>query len=186
MAGLQASGNESNNTFLNKEVSAACGGSHSSKARLLFLFCDILICMQKHSQHNKDKRTRFLRKIYLSLYSKGLRKGYVWEVSWRLNNTEIYWPPALLAIAALLSRSPGLLNRGPWAGSHASILSPKTLTPTNWTSCRTWLYHCFLWASHLHPTQPVYSQGYPLIYSTGCACYLHRCIFFLTAQLGRR
>ena len=40
--------------------------------------CNILICrcMQKHSQHNKDERTQFFRKIYLSLYSKGLRKGY--------------------------------------------------------------------------------------------------------------
>ena len=29
-----------------------------------------------NSQHNKDDRTQFFRKIYLSLYSKGLRKGY--------------------------------------------------------------------------------------------------------------
>ena len=28
--------------------------------------------MQKHIQHNKDERTQFFRKIYLSLYSKGL------------------------------------------------------------------------------------------------------------------
>ena len=32
--------------------------------------------MRKHSQHNKDERTQFFRKIYLSLYSKVLRKGY--------------------------------------------------------------------------------------------------------------
>ena len=38
--------------------------------------CNILICrcMQKHIQHNKDKRTQFLRKIYLSLYLKGFEK----------------------------------------------------------------------------------------------------------------
>ena len=36
----------------------------------------IHIYMQKHIQHNKDERTQFFRKIYLSLYSKGLRKGY--------------------------------------------------------------------------------------------------------------
>ena len=29
---------------------------------------------------------------------------------------------------------------------------------------------CFLWASHLHPIQPVHSQGYTLISSTGCTC----------------
>ena len=59
---------------------------------------------------------------------KGLRKGYVWKVSWRLNKTATYWLQALLAIAALLSRSPELLYRGPWgpkASSHAGILSPK-------------------------------------------------------------
>ena len=45
------------------------------------------------------------------------------------------------------------------AGSLYSILPPTSLTPTNWTSCRTGLYHClistcFLWASHLHPFNP--------------------------------
>ena len=48
---------------------------------------------------------------------------------------------------------------------------------TNWTSCGTGLYHCltstyFLWASNLHPIQPVHSQGYTLISSTGCTCSL--------------
>ena len=48
---------------------------------------------------------------------------------------------------------------------------------THWTSCRIGLYHClmptcFLWASHLHPIQSVYSQGYTLISSTGCTCSL--------------
>ena len=38
--------------------------------------CNILICMQKHNQHNNDEWTQFFRKIFLSLYSKGLRKGY--------------------------------------------------------------------------------------------------------------
>ena len=33
------------------------------------------ICTQKHIQHNKDERTQFFRKIYLSLYW----KGCIWE-----------------------------------------------------------------------------------------------------------
>ena len=45
--------------------------------------------MRKHSQHNNDERTQFFRKINLSHFIrngwKGLRKGCVWEVSWRLN-----------------------------------------------------------------------------------------------------
>ena len=55
------------------------------------------------------------------------------------------------------------------AGSLFSILS---LTEP---VCGTRLYNCltptcFLWASHLHPIQPVHSQGYTLISSTGCTC----------------
>ena len=35
--------------------------------------------MQKHIQYNKDERTHFFRKIYLSLYSKGLLKVLLCE-----------------------------------------------------------------------------------------------------------
>ena len=45
------------------------------------------------------------------------------------------------------------------------------------------MFGVHLWASYLHPIQPVHSQGYTLISSTGCTCYLHRCIFYLTARL---
>ena len=63
------------------------------------------------------------------------------------------------------------------AGSLYSILSPTNWLQLNWTSCRTGLYHCltstcFLWASHLHPIQPVHSQGYTLISPTECTCSL--------------
>ena len=78
-----------------------------------------------------------------------------------------------------------IVGRKPSAGSWFSRwhLISKTLTPTNWTSCRTGLYHCltstcFLGVLHLHPTQHVYGQG--------CTCYLHRCISYLTARPGRR
>ena len=53
--------------------------------------------------------------------------------------------------------------------------------------CGTGLYNCltptcFLWSPHLYPIQPVHSQGYTLISSTGCTCHLHRCISYLTAR----
>ena len=103
--------------------------------------CNILICMQQHSQHNNDERTHFFRKIYLSLYLKGLWKVYVWEVSWRLNKAATYWPPALLAKTVLLSHS-GLLNQRPWF----SLLELQPLTPNSdlqltRTSCSTGLYN---------------------------------------------
>ena len=47
--------------------------------------------------------------------------------------TPTYWPPTLLAMTAFLSRTTGLLNRGPGAqpllghGSHSSIFSPTGL-----------------------------------------------------------
>ena len=41
--------------------------------------CNILICRctQKHIQYNKDERTQFFRKIYLSLYLKGFERYYL-------------------------------------------------------------------------------------------------------------
>ena len=155
----------------------------------------ILIYMRKHSQYNNDERTLFFRKIYLTLYSKWLRKGYVWEVSWRLNKLQHIDPSSFVfsstsflfcwaAQSGVLRAHSPLLS----AGSLYSILSP-----TNWLQliehvCRTGLYNCltstcFLQASHLHLIRPVHSQGYTLIFSTGCTCYLHRCISYLTAQL---
>ena len=59
----------------------------------------------------------FLKKIYHSIYLKGLCvRG-----SWRPNRTATYWPPppAPPDLAVCRSPSPGLLNRGP--GGPASL-----------------------------------------------------------------
>ena len=73
--------------------------------------------MQKHIQHNKDERTQFFRKIYLSLYSKGFERVTIGIMCERRvgNWTELQHidPPTLLAIAAFLSHSPVMLMRGP-------------------------------------------------------------------------
>ena len=102
--------------------------------------------------------------------------------------TATYWPPVPLSFAALLSRSAGWLNRGFWGPSPLWELVLTTASSLQLTEsvCGTGLYNCFtytcfLWASHLHPIQPVHSQGYILISSTGCTCYLHRWISYLTA-----
>ena len=63
-----------------------------------------------HAKHNDTMKTSdtVLRKIYLSLYLKGLCvRG-----SLRPNRTATYWPP-LLWPSAFRSRFSGLLNRGP-------------------------------------------------------------------------
>ena len=126
-------------------------------------FCNILIhgCMQIHIQPNKDERTQFFRKIYLSLGSKGLQKILLckrWVGDW----TELQHidPPTLLAIAAFLYHSPGLLNRGP--GSHSSIFSPTDLNFLSPGLYNNLMHTYFLQASHLYSSQPIDSQGYPL------------------------
>ena len=67
-----------------------------------------------HAEHNDDTiktSDTIPRKIYLSLYLKGL---FV-RGSWRQNRTATYWPPTPMAITSLLSCSTDLLNRGPGA-----------------------------------------------------------------------
>ena len=88
----------------------------------------------EHIEHNKDERTQIFWKIYLSLYW----KGCVWEGDGDRTKTATYWSPTLLAIAAFLSRSPGLLNRGPWGPSLCwdMVLIPASSLQLIWTSCR--------------------------------------------------
>ena len=86
-----------------------------------------------HAEHNdaiiKTSDT-VLRKIYLSL----LLKGLCVRGSWRPNRTATYWLP-LLRPSSFLSRSPGLLNRGPLVPAslghvpQSSILYPTRLIP---------------------------------------------------------
>ena len=118
------------------------------------------------------------------MVAKGLRKGYVWEMSWRLNrDCNILTPPQFLCLLQHFSlvllgcstggpESPALCWELVFTASNCN-----NWLQTNWTSCRTGLYHCltatcFLWASHLHPIQSVHSQVYTLISSTGFTCSL--------------
>ena len=84
-----------------------------------FLLCCILIwrCMYNHNNDTIKTSDTVLRKIYLSLYLKGLSvRG-----SWRPNRTTTYWPPLLLP-SDFLSRSPGLLNRRPGGSALCWVL----------------------------------------------------------------
>ena len=79
----------------------------------------VLYVTFRSGQTNDDtirRATRSFRKIYLSLYLKGLCvRG-----SWRPNRTATYWPP-LLWPSAFLSCSPGLLNRRPGGRSLLGV-----------------------------------------------------------------
>ena len=151
--------------------------------------------MQKHIQHNKDERTQFFRKIYLSLYLKGFKrvtKGIICE-RWVGDWTELQHidPPTLLATAAFISRSSGLLNRGPGGPSLCwnMLLIPASSLQLIWTSCRRG--YIIIWRPptscehhNSHSIQPFDSQGCPLISSTRCTCYLHRCISSFDSLAG--
>ena len=142
--------------------------------------------------NNKDERTHF-RKIYLTHFIRNgyerVAKGLCVRGELVTEQTATYWPQISLSLAVLLSRSAGMLNRGSWGPSPLWELVLTTASNLELTEpvCGTGLYNCltptcFLWASHLHPVQPVHCQDYILISSTGCTCYLHRCIFYLTAR----
>ena len=116
-----------------------------------------------------------------------------------------------MAITAFLSRSPGLLNRGPGSpaslghGPHSSIFSPTHLNsncncsigglrassagcwfslPYLLSNCLELPVHRVILLFYVHSIQPVDSQGIPLILSTGCTCYLHRCISYFDCSVG--
>ena len=161
-------------------------------------------CKQKHNDDFNERTNTFLYKKYTSytLFSKGLRKGcervdvgYVWEVSWRQRQTATYWTQVPLTIAALLSHSTGLLNRGSLRSQALClelVLTPRAsylqlrleLTPSNWLKltaqavCGTWLYNCltptcFLWAYASAPNSTTSTgQGDIPIPSTGCTCFV--------------
>ena len=77
--------------------------------------------------------TQFFRKIYLSLYLKGFERFYCVRGELETEQNCKILTPTLMAITAFLSRSPGLLNRGPGGptslghGPHSSIFSPTDL-----------------------------------------------------------
>ena len=63
------------------------------------------------------------------------------------------------------------------------VLIPATFLQLIWTSCRRG--YIIIWRPptscerhNSHSIQPFDSQGCPLISTTGCTCYLHRCISF--------
>ena len=139
--------------------------------------------------NQNDERTHFFRKIYLSHFIRNgcerVTKGSCVRGELETEQTATYWPPVPLSLAALLSRSAGLLNRGSWVpigpcwvlvlstASYLQLTDSKLTEPI----CGPGLYNCltppcFLWASHLYPIQPVHSQGYTLISSTGCTSSL--------------
>ena len=108
--------------------------------------------------------------------SKGLRRVLLWE-RWVGDWTELQHidPPTLLAITAILSRFPGLLNRGPGGPASAGTWFSFQHLLSNWCELPV---HRVILLFYAHSIQTVNSQGYPLTSSTWCTCYLHWCISY--------
>ena len=130
-----------------------------------------------------NERTQFFRKIYLSHF---IRKGCErvecerWVGDW--TDCNILTPRSSDYSSTSFAFWLGSSTGGPegpspllGAGSHCLELQHELLQTDS--NSGTGLYNClkstcFLWVSHLHRIQPVHGQGYILIYSTGCTCFL--------------
>ena len=85
---------------------------------------------------------------------KRVAKGLCVRGELETEQTATYWPPVPLSLAALLSHSAGLLNRGSWgpkpsAGSWLSLSRTATRTSTNWL--QMWHRVISLFDTHLLP-----------------------------------
>ena len=177
-----------NNVFQRKEIYKVMLYNHEQ------LYIHIYICMQKHNDAIKTNRHSSFEK-YTSHFiwkgSKDFLKVLLCE-RWVRDWTELqHIDPHFMAIIAFLSRSPGLLNRGPGGPAslghcpHSSIFSP-----TDWTSGAPsyiiiWRPLFFLWASQFrtqfNPSKVKVISWYS---STGCTCCLHRCISYFDSLAG--
>ena len=123
---------------------------------------------------------------------KGLRKVMCerWVGDW--TKTVTYWPrPSFSGHNSASFSFFWAAQPGAWGPSLSAESWFSQLDLEHWlqvlnsnclTSCLTRVISLF----YVHSIQPVDSQDYPLIFSTGCTCYLHRCISHLTAWPGRR
>ena len=146
--------------------------------------------LEKYTSHTLFKRV-----------AKGLRKGCVWEVSWRRNRDSNMLTPSSSDNSSTSSSfcwaaQPGswgpkpsvwrwlslrhLISNNDWSSlPRTELCLPRT--PTNWlqltrTICGTGLYnrftYTFSWVSQLHRIQPIHGQGYILKSSTGSTRFL--------------
>ena len=87
-------------------------------------------------------KTQFFRKIYLSNFirngTKRLRKGYVWDVSWRLNKDCNILTPSSPGYSSISFSSCGAAQPGVWFSLRTAITDSKL----NRASCGTGLYNC--------------------------------------------
>ena len=146
--------------------------------------------MQMHaetSRRNKDERTQFFRKYI----SPTLLKGFWVRGSWRPNkdcnilSSQLFWLSQPFIPVLMVYSTGGLGPSLCWD----IVLIPASSLQLIWTSCR-WCY-IIIWRAptscerhNSYSIQPLDSQGRPLISSSGCTCYSHRCISSFDSLAG--
>ena len=133
----------------------------------------------------------------LEKYTSHFIERVVWEgVGDRTKTATYSLPPQLFWLTqpffpVLLGCSTGGLRAWEPSLCWDMVLVPESSLQLIWTSCRRG--YIIIWCPptsceryNSHSIPPVDSQGHPLISSTGCTCYLHKCISHLTARPGRR
>ena len=145
----------------------------------------ILIWMHKHKDTITTSGHSSLENIPLTLFvmvGKGYERLCVrgeLETEQRLQHIEcVFFVPL------------GYLTRGLRAQPLCWELVPTarsgTLTSSSELQLPEFLSQPVISLFYVRSIQPVDSQGYLLISSTGCTCYLHQCISHLTAWTDRR
>ena len=132
-----------------------------------------------------------LEKYTSHTLSESVAKGLCFRDDLETEQTATYWPQILLFFLFFFLQHFFLVLLGCSTGGPEgpALCWELVLTASNYNSnfscnwlqltrtvCRTRLYHCltptcFLWASYLHPIQPVHGQGYILMSLTGCTCF---------------
>ena len=139
------------------------------------------ICMQNHNDDTIKTSDTILRKIYLSLYLKGFLCERELETEQNCN---------ILTPTVFLSCSPGLLNRGlRGPASLGAGFLYRILSPTDWISCAPSYIivqrpPSFCGRHKLHSFNPSTVKVIFWYSSTGCTCYLHRCISYFDSPAG--
>ena len=141
----------------------------------------IHLCMQKHLQHNKDERHSSLEKYTSHFIWKGSKGYYCARGELETEQNCNILTSILLAITAFLSRSPGLLIRGPGRPASAGTWFSFQHLLSNWFELLSPVLYNNLTPTYFLRVSQFRTQFNPstvkvtpdLISSTRCTCYFH-------------
>ena len=111
---------------------------------------------------NKINEHTSLEKIYLSHFIHNGWKGLCVRGELETGQTATYWPQVPLSLAALLSHSAGLLNRGSWGPKPPTPCWELVLTASNCNSN----FNCY----SLQLTQLSVAPGYIIVWHPPASC----------------